>query len=258
MLSKLIKSNLEYIFNSRIIERMLLEVCSTCQYDCKYCCHEEAINLYKNFHLTLEELDKFLYYTKKSKYFIKEICIHGLGEPTLWKHLNEGIKILHESEVIGGIVMLSNGASIKNIEEETFGYTSKIRISNYPDSNKNDLLLSLKERFPEKIIIEDIQEFQKPPDRPYLGTIPCKCICPLPTFIKDKIFYCNGSAFGAAKLKGVNVFDCHEVYCELKENYLEDFMFNKERNYDLCQYCRSNSNIAKHLKSCKHGINNVE
>ncbi len=247
-------NDVKYLFDSKIIDRMFLEVCSACQYDCQFCQHGSFRIIYKDYHLSLKELEKFLFYTEKSNYYIREICLHGPGEPTLWKYLNEGIKMLHKSKVIGGILIVSNGVSIRNIEEKTFDYIDKIRISDYPDAKKNDLLISLQKKLPEKIEFRNIDRFQELPDRAYLDTIPCKCTCPTPMFIKDKVFYCNGCVFEAAKLRGVDTFDCHELYCELKENYLEDFLFDEKRNYDLCQYCSFNDNIAKHLKNCRHEI----
>jgi len=248
------KDVIKYAFGKQIIDRMYIEVCSACQYNCQYCCHKEMIEFYNDYHLTLEELDRFLYYTKKSNYFFREVCIHGSGEPTLWKHLNEGIRVLHDSEVVGGILLGSNGVSIGNIEENTFEYIDQIRISGYPDAKKNDRLISLQKSYPEKIKINDIKMFLEVTKVAHLGTIPCKCICPLPMFIKDKIFYCNGAVFEAAKLKGVNILDCHEVYCELKEDYMKGYMFDKKRNYDLCQYCSYNDKIAKNLKCYPHKI----
>jgi hypothetical protein len=263
MLKDRIKQNMnsnvvKYLFNSKIIDRIFLEVCSPCQYNCKNCQHSSFREVYKDYHLTLDELERFIFYTKKSKYYIREVCLHGPGEPTLWKCLNEGIEILHESEVIGGILIISNGASIGDIEEKTFEYIGKIRISDYPDVKENDLLSSLQKRFPEKIEMRGISKFSEMPNKKYIDSIPCSCECPIPMFIKDKIFYCNGGVFDAAKLKGVNIFDCHEIYTDLREDYLDDFIPGKKRNYDLCQYCFCNQNITKYLKSYKHKINCTE
>jgi hypothetical protein len=199
--------------------------------------------------MSIHELNRFLYYTQKSNYYIKEILIHGPGEPTLWKNLNEGIKILHDSPIIGAISMLSNGASLDRIEEETFKYIDQISISIYPDAKENDLITHLHQKFPEKIKLEFVKKFWIPPNREYPDSIPCACICPVPGFIDNKIFYCSGIIFNAAKLKGVDVFDYHDVYSELKENYLDN---SSTGNFDLCKYCRANSNIALDLKDYDH------
>ena len=242
----------KHVFSDRIINRIFLEVCSLCQYGCKFCTHEEMKKIYKGYSLTLEELDRFLYYTKKSRYYLREVCLHGPGEPTLWEHLNEGIKILYDSDVVGGISIVSNGVSIENIKEETVEYMYKIHISDYPCSKENERLISLQKRFPEKISINDRKIFKEFLDRAHLGTIPCECICHFPALIGDKVFFCGGGAFSAAALKGVSIFDCHEVYSYIGENYLKDFEQCDIRNYDLCQYCSYNKSIRKHLKEHKH------
>jgi len=242
----------EYLFNSRVIDRIFLEVCSPCQYNCKNCYHSSFRAAYKNYHMTTHELNKFLYYTEKSNYYIREVCLHGPGEPTLWRYLNEGIKILYDSGVIGGIYIISNGVSLDRIEEETFDYIDRIRISMYPDVKNNNYIEYLHKKFPEKIKFEYIKKFTEFPIKKYSDSIPCRCLCPIPMFVKDKIFYCNAGVFGAAALKGVNILDCYEVYSELKENYLHG---ENNGNYDLCQYCCFNNNIERHLKSYCHQFN---
>jgi len=240
---------IKYLFNSKIIDRVFFEVCSDCQYNCVDCGHISFKSAYKNYHMTIPELNRFLYYTKKSNYYIREAFLHGPGEPTLWRNLNEGIKILYESPVVGGVCMLSNGVSLDRIKEETFQYIERIRISVYPDAKENDLIEYLCDRYPEKINLEIIKQFWSHPHKEYPDSIPCLCACPVPLFIDNKVFYCSGTIFDAAKLKGVDVFDCHEVYTELKENYLDNL---SRGNFDLCKFCTSNRNIRKQLKSYDH------
>ena len=242
---------IKYLFNSRIIGRVFFEVCSDCQYDCINCGHSSFRSVYKNYHMSIPELNRFLYYTEKSNYYIREAYLHGPGEPTLWKNLNEGIKILHESNVVGGIGMITNGVSLYRIKEETFQYIDRIRISVYPDAKKNDFITYLQQKFPEKIKLEVFKQFMSKPNREYPDSIPCTCACPVPVFVKNNFFYCSGTIFDAAKLKGVDVFDCHEVYTELKENYLDNYSIG---NFDLCKYCISNGNICKQLKSYNHKL----
>jgi hypothetical protein len=163
--------------------------------------------------------------------------------------LNEGIKILYDSKVIGGVYIISNGASIDRIKEETFDYVDRIRISVYPDAKNNNSIEYLHKKFPEKIKLEYIKKFTELPIKKRPDSIPCQCSCSIPMFVKDKIFYCNGGAFEAADLKGVDIFDCKEMYRELKENYLDG---ENNGNYDLCQYCCFNKNIAQHLSTHEH------
>ena len=242
---------IKYLFKNHVTDRICLEVCSDCQYNCMNCGHGSFKSIYKNYHMSIHELNRFLYYTEKSNYHIREVLLHGPGEPTLWKHLNEGIKILYESDVIGDIYISTNGVSLDRIKEETFKYIDKIRISVYPDAKENDIIGYLQQRFPEKIELEVMNRFTSLPNREYPNSIPCRCSCPIPFFIEDKIFYCGGSVFDAAKLKGVDIFGCHEVYTELKENYFDNISVG---NFDLCKYCVLNSNIGKQLKSYPHKL----
>ena len=67
-------------------------------------------------------LKRFLFFTKESNYFIREVFLHGPGEPTLWKNINEGIRILHDFDRIGLVGIVTNGASLELIEEKNFDY----------------------------------------------------------------------------------------------------------------------------------------
>jgi hypothetical protein len=242
---------IKYHFKDHITDRICLEVCSDCQYDCLNCGHGSFRSVYKNYHMSIDELNRFLYYTKKSNYHIRDVYLHGPGEPTLWKNLNEGLKILYESPVVGNVYIVTNGVSLNRIKEETFQYIYIVLIAVYPDAKENDLITHLCQEFPEKIKFHVESQFLSHPTKEYPNSIPCRCICPFPSVIDNKIFYCSPAIFDAAKAKGVDIFDCHEVYSELKENYLHNVSVG---NFDLCKYCLLNSGIHEHLKVYDHKL----
>ena len=233
---------------NRIIDHMMIEVCSVCQNDCEFCCNSSLIKYDKAYQLSLEELKTFTYYTKKSKYYVEKININGAGEPTLWKYLNEGMKLLHDSRIAKSIVLETNGQSLNRINNKTWKYLSKVIISDYPSNESINLR---QQRFKEKIDFINRDLFRVLPNKKHEDTIPCFCICPGPMFVKDKVFlYCGPPVFNAADIMRVGVSDQNELYAKVELNYMDKLDEKKIGNLQLCEYCWANSNIK--LPSYEH------
>jgi hypothetical protein len=238
---------LRHYFLERVVERVFIETCSNCQNNCEECAHKDMMKYYPGFNLSIDELKRFIYYTKKSNYFIKQAWLHGPGEPTLWSNLDEGLKILKDSECIGDIFLWSNGETIEKIDEKTWENIDAMHISLYPFCKNKKNIIEIKNRYPDKIFINDSIVFEPlPQKKDKLKLIPCKCCTPGPMFIKDKIFlHCGPTVFRAADLMGINIFDYDDMFSDLKENYLDkiedDTCFN--RNFEICKYCHANDNI---------------
>ncbi len=232
------------IKKKRIIGRLLFEVCSSCQNNCKLCVHEGVRSKYNDYQLSIEELKDFIYYTENSHYYIEYLYIHGAGEPTLWEHFNEGIKLLHDSSSINNIYVVSNGLSLDRIHDTTWKYIQALHVSLYPSFDKYELLKSLQRKYGDKITVNITKEFKELPIKGYENTIPCECGCYGPMFIKDMIFlFCGPPLFNAAELKGVDIFGFPELYTRIGLNYLAEFSKNKIGNLDFCKYCFANTNI---------------
>ena len=175
----------------------------------------------------------------------------GIGEPTLWSNLNEGIKLLNDSKFIGKIFLYSNGESLNNLNEESCKYLDAFVISEYKFLKNKNYFENFKKRYFEKIIIKQTNFFISSPIKDHKNSTPCFCICPGPILIGDKLFfYCTPMVFNAAKLMGVNVFNYNDMYSKIKENYLNDVKISQDsqRNFELCKYCLSNKIIRESLE----------
>jgi organic radical activating enzyme len=235
-----------------VISQFSLEVCSSCQNNCQYCSHSAAIEYYKNYQLSIDELKTFIHYTKTSNYFIKTILVSGIGEPTLWSNFNEGIKILSQSGVVGEIIILSNGMSLDAISKDTFECIDIIWLTIYPHFKYQELLDSLVKKYPSKFIISPLDKFRESLKREYVNSVPCSCMCLGPMLIKDKIFYyCSPAVFGAAELKGVDIFNYKDMYTDVDKNYYKEYDVDN-MNFELCKYCFVNRNINNQLLQHRH------
>jgi hypothetical protein len=176
------------------------------------------ISHYKDYQLSLEELENFITLTKESGYYIEELHMHGIGEPLLWKHFDVGIARLKKSGVIDRISLISNGLLLDKIRDETWEYIDSLLVSIYPDFPKREELVKLKELHGDKIILMNSSEFSLKPARRYKGKIPCDCKCSGPMFVKDKIFlHCGPPAFDAAAVKGVDMFSLSGQSVKIKK-----------------------------------------
>jgi hypothetical protein len=227
----------------------MFEVCSVCQNDCEDCSNGGLIANDRKYHMSMHEVREFIRFTKLSNYFIQTLYINGAGEPTLWKHFDEGINLLYTSGIIGRIYITSNGLSLDRISEGTWPSIYSMHVSQYPHSAYETELGRLKSRYGFKIHLTPTNEFRERPTRRYPNTIPCLCGCYGPMVVYGKVFlYCGPPVFDAAKIMNVDIWKRHDLYSDLGHRYLERYDEKKIGNLDLCEYCWANQSIAMSVK----------
>jgi|GEM_PF-3167029 len=232
------------------IYELKLEVCSPCQNDCELCAHADLMRHIKGYQLSLENLDRFLYYTERSNYFLRSVAVHGPGEPFLWKHLNEGLQMLGRSKAVGWISSVTNGQLLDRITDETMESIDRLFVSVYENYNRYELLEDMLRRYPSKMKINDGKFFWEHAASPTeTAPIPARCSCSGPMLFDDKIFpYCGPPVFGAAKAKGVDVYDLPNMWVPIGMNYMEKFNAKRVGSMDICRHCWANENFQGRLK----------
>jgi hypothetical protein len=226
------------------IGQIYLEVCGACQKNCVLCAHSGMQLAYPEYQLTIVELKKFIDCTKISGYFFETIAIHGIGEPLLWDHFEEGIDLLKKSRIGGKIAVITNGLLLDKIKDQTWEDIDLLIVSVYPNFSKHDLLQEKKEKYKDKIEVRPITTFKAKPLWGYRNATPCCCVCPGPMVVKDKIFlYCGPPVFDAAKLATIDIVKSNDLYVEIKPNYLETFDKTKIGNLKFCNYCWANADL---------------
>jgi organic radical activating enzyme len=222
-----------------------IEVCGVCQYQCVFCAHSGMLSAYKGYQLRIDELKKFIDCTKISGYSFKRLDIHGIGEPLLWDHFDEGIELLKQSGIGEKIVVTTNGLLMNKIKDRTWENIDLVEVSIYPKYPKHDMLNEKKEIYKDKIRVYPYAAFRAKPILKYHDKIPCNCLCYGPMFVKEKIFlYCGPPVFDAAKLDNADISKYSDLYVEVKPNYLENYDKTKPGNMELCNYCFANDNIS--------------
>jgi hypothetical protein len=231
---------------TRTMPQLAMEVTSACQLNCSECSTHVARNRWHGWHASLDQVEALIRATRDSNYWIKELHINGMGEPTLWQHLNEGIKMLAESKCIGRVSMLTNGRSLSRISEESWKHLYHVPVSEYPEQD-NSLLHELKQQHGSKINILPLSEFWTLPTHRYCGTTPCVCCSPGPMHLDGFIYLnCGPAGFtAAAQAKDCGCGDGSVECVPCEKGYLETWNPKKAGAMDVCEFCIANCNIPR-------------
>jgi hypothetical protein len=208
------------------------------------------------YQMSLEQVRDFIRCTRASRYFIENLWINGPGEPTLWKHFNEGVRLLHHSGVIGNINITTNGKSLTRIDAETWKFLNRVQVSIYPDSDYSSFAQNFAQQVHSRsVVIERIKDsFRIFPERRHEDSLPARCDCPGPMIYGDWVyFHCGPAGFGAAQLKEEPFFENDAYGSKLGLGYLEEAQVEKTygldqpqrtSRMDLCKYCWANYTIS--------------
>jgi len=240
----------------------MLQVCSKCQNNCNKCVTTIIRKNFPDYQLSIEQLENFIESNEKSGYFFRDLWLNGFGEPLLWDHLHDGLKLLSRSKSIGNIFIRSNGHII---DEDIFNYISRLSISRYKPL-KNELTRLIK-KFPNKTKIIGKEEFCELVGKH--ARIPCMCICHGPTIIGNyALVYCgpviyspdtterfiDGKILKEEDVKNLNGENWVEYtkkivgsgIVEVKLNYLDVCgPRSQHRNMQICKYCYGNNTFKR-------------
>jgi hypothetical protein len=256
----------------------MLQTNSVCQYDCNLCVTEIARKSFPKYQLSIKALKKFLHASEDSGYLYKNgIWLNGFGEPLLWKNLNEGIGLLHNSPSINGIYIRSNGLAYRKLTKESF---KKINLSISLYAGANDYIIpKINDEFKTNIEVVREEGYNFSADlTTFPLKIPCNCACSGPTIIEDHIILPCGSVIfeketllravksGLIKaedfasflnmdymgmIKYAKQLMGESLVVKIENNYLDQtdknlyqkiINDNKERAYKACSICWGNRN----------------
>lgn len=244
----------------RVIERLTLGVCTACEYDCVSCSHQAIRYRFRRYQMSLDEVRTFLRLTEASGYRIEQLQITGPGEPLLWAHFTEGLRLLRASKAIGFIEIISDGLAVEQIKPDAWTSFDRLWISLYPETaHLRPTLETLRMRHPEQLRIRSAETFRSPVPAGTVLPIPCACDCPGPMVFNGRVFYyCGPTVFDAAAAAGVDLLADTSMSGPLRERYLERpdasdardrwtllapvDRWQKTGTHALCRHCFANRN----------------
>ena len=199
----------------------------------------------KTYQLSLDNIDRFVFYTKKSNYHFKTIAFSG-GEVLLWKDLIPALEMLKKANLSKTISIATNAISVKEDNLDWFSkiaeLVDRINISNYGTNIENIKLI--KRNFRNKCKIADKRKHVPLLAKIRDEALPAKCICKTYYVLGNRVYICTGF-FYLPYIFNQDPNNYTEFYEDLKVNYLEKFRKIDIYNMDWCMRCLSNDKIRR-------------
>ena len=226
--------------------RPLLSFCLTtkCNLFCKECIQMPLLKAHPGYEMSLEELRDFIVASEKSHYAF-DFQISG-GEPLLWPHLKEGLKMLRASKICHSITMFTNAMDISRFDTETATLIDDIRISKYSGNHGN--IKILKEKYPERVNVVEREDFWPNLETLLPGVLPPRCCARQLWFFKRRIYFC-------AHCASIALRHHHDIEMSLpvRERFLDGLyaLKIKQQQY-VCGYCFHNWALREKIKKVKN------
>ena len=207
--------------------------------------HHKSVG--EEYHFSLDDVDRFLFYTKISGYHFDMLRITG-GEPLLWENLLEGLKRFKRSQLIGKITIVSNGLEVKEENRDKLVEVTKrakVFISQY--SGNEDNVQFAMDNFPsDKIRVSGVSYYCLPKVL-MEDVLPTFCRCVGATIYKDGVSFCSP----VRTMGFLNPVDKYGVGDELAASlctrfrigYMNHFDKLRKYNWSFCRQCVGNKRL---------------
>jgi hypothetical protein len=216
-----------------------------CNLACPLCMLQWLMRDRPRYDLPLDELAHFITRCEEMELYFAWAWFTG-GEPTLWPHLAEGVKMLSDSPSFGKLRLNTNGANIGALDP------IRDKLANVRMSVYHANLEKAKELYPIRAQYK-IGFWSEPhraaPEQPIDGGLPAPCICPIMSYFDRRVYVCPGGYSVAAKTGtplddprySISVDEDFAVFYEANET--------KRLNQPLCQSCLSNGVVYQQQES---------
>jgi len=221
---------------------LTLRVTGACNQACRNCSQSVWMADYAKYHMTLAELRTLC---RQAESLGIKGCMARItgGEPTMWRYLRSGCRILRESSAFGEIRLLTNGKLYDKISSlVTDGLVDVIAISAHEADPEGLAILS--SRHPGLIRINRTKH--KPlPVRPIKGTLPAKCTCNRLAYFDRRVWACN-NAYTHTKRMGGDVTD-KSLSCKVTDDWITYFAGDKWLMMPIHRVCLSNKKVWRRI-----------
>lgn len=216
-----------------------------CNLDCPLCSQARLRNENPNYHMSLEEVDHFIESCLRRGIHFREVEITG-GEPTLWRHFEEGVKRIYESHVADDVSFVTNGNNPELAVEVSTRYAPWY-------------FVSLQQATPQQAHYHrrhgarplwNTEVHRPPPTRPYPETLPCQCGATISrwgerciglSYFHGTVFYCGL----APSLQYITNPD-PQISVPFDEDFITHFS-NKKFDRPICAMCLDNQAIWRRI-----------
>lgn len=230
------------------LKRLSIKTTAVCNGKCWWCGVQDWMEQNKGYHQSIENIEKFIEYSKDAGYKWNDIVYSG-GEPFLWKHLDEATHLLKSSGIVGKIITYTNGFWMKDREQiaKRISEFDSVILSVYP-FNQDKVALSRG-----LVGVANRPEFFVHPNKNYPDLIPAICNCRAYGMVGDVITLCPSMHFVAA---GCNLEFEDSEWTTLQPNFLDHIDDSNVVNREICSWCFGNTRIHKHLEKIPNKLEN--
>ena len=238
------------LLNEKIRQILALHVTSTCNLACSECIMQWQMNDNFSYHMSIEEIEKLIHFTKLSNYKFNRLTISG-GEPFLWKNLNEGLSLLKNSGITKEITVFTNAVFYKKLTPDIVKNITTIRVSHYDHiqggTDNTEHILQLKKIHP-KVEVVDRTVFTNIPSEPIHSTEEVNCSNLYTQYFNGSIYACAHAHSLALKV-GSQVKTGEPIGINYLDNTAET---RKGQHKELCSICVSNKSISSKFTTTKN------
>jgi hypothetical protein len=225
---------------------MILTIKTTakCQNSCEWCIVVPWMEQNPGFETTIENIKDLIKWSNYSDYQWNRIIFSG-GEPLLWPHLKDALRLIRESGITDALYMYTNAMRVDKEYLPEFkaiaSYFDTVIISSYPN-NQDQIDLIMAAKIP-CILPYSRPRFFKSPDGPVPNSIPAVCGCSAYGMEGDKITLC-GVQDHLIIYKGWDLEDYSGERTKLGPNFLEELSKMDRTVRQICQYCFGNKLVS--------------
>ena len=228
---------------------LVIWVTSRCNLDCPLCNQKTIRRLHPDYEMTLDELQYILSSSQARGIRYSTIELTG-GEPTLWSHFSEGIRLICESGMARHVTFITNGRDPEGTTEIANRYGLHYVVSAHQCSKAN---AEVHRRQGVGVIWNKAPHYP-PPEKPILRVLPAECsqrqdghgrVVRQLYYVQGRVWYCC-MAYSASRLVG----DLPLYSCPFDDDFGAYFY---TRRYDLpiCRVCLCNKNVWDHQSMVK-------
>lgn len=241
----------KFLDNISKSEKMVVLVTSRCDRLCSTCAMYDWVLVDRPPHdISMEQLGTFLRISEESGY--KFFVFISGGEPPLWPHLHDGLKMIRNSSSVTGVELATNGKTTNkklNLLNQCLPLIDCLRITKYHD-NVHDVdemaeLVRSKTDMPIKISERTTHYLGIPSKKPRsLSAV--SCCCSSYAFWGDEVTICPTAPLLMRKLPLVAGVDYSKKYTwstPVMLRYLNKFKLIRTKQ-PICSYCVSNKRVA--------------
>ena len=219
--------------------QMLFLVTGKCNMACPHCAQGTWRRAYINYHMTPGEVGMICRRIKESGLHFDQALIMG-GEPTLWKYLEDGCRIIRESKVFNEIDIYSNCKNadvLMGVLDKGLADKIKVQTVNMDVEGVH----KLHQCHAQYMDVSQQEGHRVHPESPMEGVLPATCGCDQITVFDGKVWSCPGAYHNTIRM-GWSV-DKPKVWMDVEEDWYG--YFNRMDRYSIpaCSVCLANGKV---------------